>query len=72
MEMMFAINKNNFDGHQEVTCHTCHRGSAYPLATPWILAGKIQIFILNLNPGAGPGHPGYAASCAMTSMGKVN
>ena len=28
MEMMFAINKDNFEGHREVTCYSCHRGSA--------------------------------------------
>src|SRR3979490_943810 len=26
MRMMFAINKENFDGHREVTCYACHRG----------------------------------------------
>ncbi len=26
MQMMFAINKNNFEGEREVTCNTCHRG----------------------------------------------
>ena len=25
MEMMFAINKENFEGHREVTCYSCHR-----------------------------------------------
>jgi hypothetical protein len=34
MEMMFAINKNNFDGHREVTCNSCHRGSIHPAAIP--------------------------------------
>jgi hypothetical protein len=38
MQMMFAINKNNFDGEREVTCNTCHRGSAHPQAIPAILA----------------------------------
>jgi len=36
MQMMFAINTNNFDGHQEVTCYSCHRGSPKPLAIPVI------------------------------------
>ena len=27
MEMMFAINKDNFDGHRAVTCNSCHRGN---------------------------------------------
>ena len=34
MTMMFAINKDNFDGHREVTCNTCHRGSTDPVSTP--------------------------------------
>ena len=38
MQMMFAINKNNFDGERQVTCNTCHRGSAHPQAIPAIMA----------------------------------
>ena len=34
MRMMFAINKDNFDGRQKVTCYACHRGSHKPLITP--------------------------------------
>jgi outer membrane lipoprotein-sorting protein len=34
--MMMAINKENFEGHREVTCYSCHRGLAKPLATPII------------------------------------
>src|SRR6516164_6538518 len=37
MEMMFAINKDNFDGHREVTCYSCHRGSAHPMAIPVVM-----------------------------------
>ncbi len=33
MIMMMALNKNNFDGKQMVTCYTCHRGSPDPVAT---------------------------------------
>jgi hypothetical protein len=36
MQMMFAINKDNFDGHREVTCYSCHRGAPRPVATPVI------------------------------------
>src|SRR5215470_7718055 len=32
--MMMAINKDNFEGHREVTCYSCHRGAADPVATP--------------------------------------
>ncbi|MGC2325525.1 MAG: c-type cytochrome [Candidatus Sulfotelmatobacter sp.] len=38
MEMMFAINKDNFDGHREVTCYSCHRGSPEPMGTPPIMS----------------------------------
>src|SRR5205807_10542180 len=27
INMMMAINKENFEGHREVTCYSCHRGS---------------------------------------------
>jgi photosynthetic reaction center cytochrome c subunit len=46
MEMMFAINTDNFDGHREVTCYSCHRGSAHPQAIPAVTAEEA--------PGAGP------------------
>jgi hypothetical protein len=37
MEMMFAINKENFDGNREVTCYSCHRGNAKPIAIPVVM-----------------------------------
>ncbi|MDT8069950.1 MAG: c-type cytochrome [Terriglobia bacterium] len=36
MQMEIAINANNFEGHQEVTCNTCHRGSTHPDSVPAI------------------------------------
>jgi photosynthetic reaction center cytochrome c subunit len=36
MAMMFAINKDNFEGHREVTCYSCHRGGTDPVSTPII------------------------------------
>jgi photosynthetic reaction center cytochrome c subunit len=42
MTMMFAINKDNFDGHREVTCFSCHRGSADPLSTPPVMAEDLK------------------------------
>lgn len=36
MRMMFAINKDNFDGHREVTCYSCHRGARKPAGIPII------------------------------------
>jgi photosynthetic reaction center cytochrome c subunit len=38
MEMMFAINKDNFDGNREVTCYSCHRGNAKPVAIPVVMS----------------------------------
>lgn len=37
MEMMFAINKENFEGHREVTCYSCHRGSSDPAGMPPVM-----------------------------------
>lgn len=37
MEMMFAINKDNFEGHRDVTCYSCHRGNAKPVAIPAVM-----------------------------------
>jgi len=36
MEMMFAINKDNFEGRREVTCYSCHGGAVKPVGTPII------------------------------------
>ena len=38
MEMMFALNKENFAGHREVTCFSCHRGNVKPAAIPVVMA----------------------------------
>jgi photosynthetic reaction center cytochrome c subunit len=38
MEMMFAINADNFDRHREVTCYSCHRGSTEPVGMPPVMA----------------------------------
>jgi len=48
MEMMFAINKDNFEGHREVTCYSCHRGNAKPVAIPAVMTEE---------PKAGVGDP---------------
>ncbi|MGA2643815.1 MAG: c-type cytochrome [Candidatus Sulfotelmatobacter sp.] len=37
MEMMFTINKDNFEGHREVTCYACHRGNTDPVAIPLVM-----------------------------------
>ncbi|HUO32519.1 MAG TPA: c-type cytochrome [Bryobacteraceae bacterium] len=34
ISMTLAINKDNFHGHLEVSCFTCHRGDHHPVGTP--------------------------------------
>jgi photosynthetic reaction center cytochrome c subunit len=36
MQMMTAINRDNFESKQRVTCNSCHRGSPRPVAIPII------------------------------------
>jgi photosynthetic reaction center cytochrome c subunit len=36
IQMMFAINKDNFEGKREVTCFSCHRGAADPVGIPMV------------------------------------
>src|SRR5215472_373322 len=43
MEMMFALNKDNFEGHREVTCYSCHRGNPKPLAIPVVMAEELKL-----------------------------
>jgi photosynthetic reaction center cytochrome c subunit len=41
MEMMFTIDKTNFEGKQEVTCYSCHRGNVKPVPIPVIPEGNV-------------------------------
>jgi outer membrane lipoprotein-sorting protein len=50
LQMTMAINQQNFKGHREVTCNTCHRGSAKPVSIPAIAEA-------NLPPGPPPPPP---------------
>jgi len=43
IHMMFAINTSNFEGHQVVTCYSCHRGSPKPLAIPMIAESQTRL-----------------------------
>ncbi|HSS96503.1 MAG TPA: c-type cytochrome, partial [Terriglobales bacterium] len=36
MQMTMAINQNNFDGHRDVTCYSCHHGTSHPVSIPVI------------------------------------
>ena len=36
IQMMFALNKDNFQGQRRITCFACHRGARKPVTTPLI------------------------------------
>jgi hypothetical protein len=38
MLMTMDINKASFEGHQEVTCFTCHKGTNDPVSVPMVIA----------------------------------
>ncbi|TAM56447.1 MAG: c-type cytochrome [Acidobacteria bacterium] len=42
IRMVAAIDKDNFDGDRDVTCFTCHRGAAKPVAIPAITAEEAK------------------------------
>ena len=41
--MQLAIDKNHFNGELEVTCYTCHRGTAHPVAIPILSADAAKM-----------------------------
>ena len=45
MEMMFAVNKDNFEGHREVTCYSCHRGNQHPAAIPVVASEDATLVV---------------------------
>ncbi len=57
MTMMFAINKDNFDARQEVTCYTCHKGTSDPVSTPVIAETAPKPEEEATNAGAKPSLP---------------
>ena len=57
IEMELAINKAHFNNEIEVTCYTCHRGSAHPVGTPILAADKTT-------PSAGEGAHEHEESAA--------
>ena len=41
LQMTIAINQQNFEGHREVTCNTCHRGSVKPVRVPAVAEANL-------------------------------
>ena len=69
MEMMFNINKENFEGKRWVTCYTCHQGAAKPISIPVVsLQDKMpemmagEDMAAETNPPAGTLLDGYLAA----------
>ncbi|MGH9703557.1 MAG: c-type cytochrome [Candidatus Acidiferrales bacterium] len=56
--MTMAINKNNFKGHREVTCNTCHRGASKPVGIPQITEASTTAAATAEKPGAAGGASG--------------
>jgi photosynthetic reaction center cytochrome c subunit len=60
MAMMFAINKDSFEGHREVTCYSCHRGNTIPVGTPPVMEEQPKMvmaeakIVEGTGPAAGP------------------
>jgi photosynthetic reaction center cytochrome c subunit len=50
IQMIFALNKNSFEGHREVTCYSCHRGARDPVETPLVDAQR-QVGASDRNAG---------------------
>ena len=59
VQMVAAINRDNFNGRQVVTCWTCHRGSQSPLVTPALdkMYGEPVIEPPDILPRATSGEP---------------
>lgn len=42
IQMVSAVNKDDFEGKRRVTCNTCHRGSTGPRGTPQVAAANFK------------------------------
>jgi photosynthetic reaction center cytochrome c subunit len=62
MEMMFAINKENFAGHRDVTCYSCHRGATVPVGTPLVMAEEPKEMASAPKKPEGEAKPGVGPS----------
>lgn len=66
MRMMLSINKENFNGHREVTCYTCHHGMAKASSAP-LLPDAAPAAILTTPMGAPVPKPTYEAPNASSA-----
>lgn len=52
MTMMFAINKDSFEGHPAVSCYSCHHGEKEPVGIPIIAETEPPAQPEGMNPAA--------------------
>ena len=64
MKMMFALNTDNFEGHREVTCYSCHRGAPNPLTIPLVGAASQPAAAATSAGPAAAGPPASADAAA--------
>jgi photosynthetic reaction center cytochrome c subunit len=57
MEMMITINRENFDGHREVTCYSCHQGGTKPVSIPLIAEHQKAPEMMAGDATSEPAHP---------------
>lgn len=82
MKMMFALNKDNFNGRREVTCYTCHRGASHAANIPSLTAANLTgaqgaqtpgpgQASRGEGPGAAPGPSGSPASAPNITVDEI-
>lgn len=66
MTMMFAINKDNFQGHREITCNSCHRGATHPVSVPLINEADAKLELARVPRG-----PEAASIASLPDAGQI-
>jgi photosynthetic reaction center cytochrome c subunit len=70
MQMLFAINKSNFDGRPEVSCYTCHQGQHEPMSVPKLSAEIVPADFIRPAEGA-PEQPIPNADTVLANFAKA-
>lgn len=69
MKMMFAINRDNFNGKREVTCYACHRGAAKAASIAPLSSGPNAA--AQVSESGEPGAVSTGASKSTSSMNEI-
>jgi photosynthetic reaction center cytochrome c subunit len=68
IQMELAIDKDNFNGEQEVTCATCHNGSPHPKAVPTVAENSMPTRPMGMRPPGGGEGGGEGMRNMMASL----